>query len=176
MTAFMASILRRQRLTLLCGEVLWLGCLLCGILFADMKSQPVHVAPKKPGVELFADILTNNCRIAAVAFSGVVTLGLGAVAVSLFAGLSGGLFMAHAYALGVGPFARTVLPHAVLELPAFGVAIAAGLVPATTLVRSLLAGRRARISESLVDAAALLGLSLAMLVVAACVETWVSTR
>ncbi|MER6730820.1 stage II sporulation protein M [Streptomyces puniciscabiei] len=172
----MASMLRRQRLTLLSGQILWLSCLACGIVFADTASQPVRVAPKSPGLDLFTEILTNNCGIAAVAFSGVVTFGLGAVAVSLFAGLSGGLFIAHAYALGAVPFARTVLPHAVVELPAFGVAVAAGLAPAVTLVRSVLAGRRTRISESLVDAAALLGLSLAMLVVAACVETWVSTR
>ncbi len=174
--AFMASIARRQRLTLVCGQVLWLGCLLCGILFADRTSQSVHVAPKQPSVGLFTEILANNCGIAAVAFSGVVTFGLGAVLVSLFAGLSSGLFIAHAYALGAAPFARTVLPHAVLELPAFGVAIAAGLVPALAAARALLAGRKVQINQSLVDAAALLGLSMAMLVVAACVETWVSAR
>ncbi|MEV5592341.1 stage II sporulation protein M [Streptomyces sp. NPDC052496] len=172
----MASIARRQRLTLALGQVLWFGCLLCGVLIADEKSQSVHVAPKQPSLDLFTGILANNCGIAAVAFSGVVTFGLGAVLLALFAGLSSGLFISQAYALGAMPFARTVLPHAVLELPAFGVAVAAGLAPALAVVRALLAGRKVKVSESLVDAAALLGLSMAMLVVAACVETWVSTR
>ncbi|MCK8434239.1 hypothetical protein G3I77_14755 [Streptomyces sp. D2-8] len=179
MTTFFGSVLARQRPALISGQLVWLLCLAIGVWLSGDIPSAVRAEPKNPGSGLFLGILVNNAGVAALAFTGIVTFGLSAIAFSLISGLGVGIFIGHAYSLGVGKFWSAFLPHAVIELPALGVSVAAGLVTGIAAARRMLGGRRTgddSMSRHLIDAVVLFGLSLVMLVVAAGVETWISSR
>ncbi|MEU8568625.1 stage II sporulation protein M [Streptomyces pathocidini] len=173
-------VLARRRAALIAGQLLWALALTTGVLLSDGIPSAVHTEPKTPGTGLFFGILANNAGVAALAFSGVATFGLTTIPFTLVSGIGVGVFVGHAYALeggSGGAFWPTFLPHAAIELPALGFAVAAGLVTGIAAVRRMVSGRRGEgMGAHFVDSAVLFGISLAMLVVAAGVETWISAR
>ncbi|MFE4357648.1 stage II sporulation protein M [Kitasatospora sp. NPDC056800] len=172
----LAAAWARQRWAVAAGQLLWFACMAIGIACSGGIESAVRVEPKPAGPGLWLEVFLNNAKVAALAFSGVATLGLTTVAFSLLSGLGVGVLIGHAYTLGGSQLLRAVGPHAVLELPALGLAVAAGLAPVLGLSRRLVSGRGAPFSQHVVDAAVLFGTSLAALAVAAGVETWVSPR
>ena len=122
-------------------------------------------------------IITNNVKVAAIAFAGGITGGLVTGWIILTNGLMvGGLGAMYAKA-GFGPdFWATIAPHGVIELTAIQIAGGAGLVLAGGFLRP----GRARRSDALVFAARRAGtlvMGVAMLLcVAGTIEGFVSPQ
>jgi uncharacterized membrane protein SpoIIM required for sporulation len=122
-------------------------------------------------------IVTNNVRVAALAFAGGITAGILTLYIigsnGLMLGTLGALF-AHR---GFGPdFWATIAPHGVIELFAIQVAGAAGLILAAGIVRP---GRARRVDALRANAARALTLVLGvagLLVVAGTIEGFVSPQ
>lgn len=126
-------------------------------------------------VAMAAQIITNNVRVAAMAFAGGMTAGLLTGWVILENGLMVGGTGALFARAGFGPdFWATIAPHGVIELTAIQIAGGAGLVLAGGYLRP----GRARRGDALVAAArraATLVLGVAMLLcVAGTIEGFVS--
>ncbi|MFE3180434.1 stage II sporulation protein M [Streptomyces violascens] len=173
-----AGLLRRQWPSLLCGAVLWFTAFGVGWLNAPTDASALTRVRQDGDWELFQSILLRNVGVSGALFLGIVTAGLATVPVALVTGaLAGHSWGQAAPALGGEGVVRHLLPHMPLELTAVAVAAGAGLVPLVTWARSGL-GRPVGRTEwwsQIVDAARLWAVSLAGLVVAAGVETWVST-
>ncbi|MFG3495735.1 stage II sporulation protein M [Streptomyces sp. NPDC047928] len=172
------AVLRRQRVALALGALCWFGSMLIGWFAGGEMTGGVVRAPAEPGAALWWSIFSANASVALLAFAGVLTLGVVTALFSLVSGMMTGLGLAQATAVGgIGVMARHILPHAVIELPAIGIAVGAGLVPLVALIRHF-AGRpgpRPTVRNLLVDSVALLGCSIFLLLIAATIETWVST-
>ncbi|MFI0983301.1 stage II sporulation protein M [Streptomyces sp. NPDC021093] len=172
------ALLHRQRAALALGALCWFGALLTGWFAGGEMRGTVVRTPAEPGAGLWWSIFSANASVALLAFAGVITFGLVTALFSLVSGMLTGLGLAQATALGGSAvMVRHILPHAVVEMPAIAVAVGAGLVPLAAGIR-VLAGRahkRPRVRDMLVDSVALLGCSLFLLLIAATIETWVST-
>ncbi|MGA8574360.1 MAG: stage II sporulation protein M [Candidatus Cybelea sp.] len=124
-----------------------------------------------------AAIITNNVKVAIIAFSGCVTLG----AVTLYILATNGLLLGGMGALftnaGFGrDFWATVAPHGVIELTAIQIAAAAGLLIAAALVYPGRVRRRDLIVANARRAGTLILGVASMLVVAGTIEAFVSPR
>ncbi|MGD3108212.1 stage II sporulation protein M [Streptomyces sp. YGL11-2] len=173
-----ARLLRRQRTAVLLGNLLWLGPIAVGFALGDRLDLGVEQRAAHAGGHLWWSILSTNAGVALLAFAGVLTFGLATIAFSLVSGLLTGLGLGQATALaGWGDLARHVLPHAWLELPSIGIAVGAGLVPLIAVTSWLVGRKKARpkLQHVLSDSFGLLGMSLFLLLIAATIETWVST-
>ncbi|MFF2806101.1 stage II sporulation protein M [Streptomyces sp. NPDC058000] len=171
-------LLRRQRAALVVGNLLWLGPIAAGCALGDRLDFGVRARTVPAGGDLWWSIVGTNAGVALLAFAGVLTFGLATIAFSLVSGLLTGLGIAQATTVaGWGDLARHVLPHAWLELPAIGIAVGAGVVPLIAATRWLAGrgGARPSLRDVLGDAFGLLGTSLFLLLIAATIETWVST-
>jgi uncharacterized membrane protein SpoIIM required for sporulation len=124
-----------------------------------------------------AMIVTNNVKVAIVAFAGSVTLGALTVYIIAFNGLMlGGLGALFTNAGFGSDFWATIAPHGVIELTAIQIAGASGLLIAAGAV---LPGRRRRRDQLAANAkrAGTLIIGVAsMLIVAGTIEAFVSPR
>jgi uncharacterized membrane protein SpoIIM required for sporulation len=122
-------------------------------------------------------IITNNIKVAAIAFAGGITVGLVTIVVILQNGLMvGGLGALYANAGFGSDFWATISPHGVIELTAIQVAGGAGLLLALGIVapgrlrRTEAIARNARRAMTLVVGVA------GMLVVAGTIEGFISPQ
>ena len=124
-----------------------------------------------------SEIITNNIKVAAIAFAGGITAGLLTVAIIAFNGLDVGatsaLFADHGYGLD---FWATISPHGVIELTAIQIAGGAGLILAGGYLRP---GRARRVDALAANGARAVVLMLGvacMLVVAGLIEGFISPQ
>jgi len=122
-------------------------------------------------------IITNNIKVAFIAFAGAATLGIFTVYIIAFNGLMlGGLGALYANA-GFGyDFWATVAPHGVIELTAIQVAGAAGLLIVGGLVFPGRLRRRDAVVANARRAATLIWGVASMLVVAGTIEGFISPQ
>ncbi len=124
-----------------------------------------------------SEVITNNVRVAAIAFAGGMTAGLLTGWIILENGLMVGALGAMYAHAGFGPdFWATIAPHGVIELSAIQIAGGAGLVLAGGYLRP----GRARRSDALIAAARragtlVMGVAL-MLLVAGTIEGFVTPQ
>lgn len=127
--------------------------------------------------EMSALIVTNNVKVAIIAFAGSVTLGALTVCIIAFNGLMlGGLGALFTNAGFGSDYWATIAPHGIIELTAIQIAGAAGLLIAAG---ALYPGRRRRRDLIVANAkrAGTLIIGVAsMLIVAASIEAFVSPR
>ncbi len=121
------------------------------------------------------EIITNNIKVAIIAFAGCVTLGLITLYIILFNGLMLGAVGALFTNAGFGAdFWATVAPHGVIELTAIQIAGAAGLL----ISAGILAPGRLRRRDAIAAAARRAGVLIAgvasMLLVAGTIEGFFS--
>jgi uncharacterized membrane protein SpoIIM required for sporulation len=169
------------------------------IAFGSVEADPTNAHALLPGMELppvtkalhdsnfgfdrafspamASEIITNNVRVAAIAFAGGMTGGLLTGWIILTNGLMVGVLGALYAQAGFGPdFWATIAPHGVIELTAIQIAGGAGLVLAGGYLRP----GRARRSDALVFAARragtlVLGVAL-LLCVAGTIEGFISPQ
>jgi uncharacterized membrane protein SpoIIM required for sporulation len=124
-----------------------------------------------------SEVITNNVRVAAIAFAGGMTAGLLTGWIILTNGLMVGALGAMYQHAGFGPdFWATIAPHGVIELSAIQIAGGAGLVLAGGYLRP----GRARRADALVAAARragtlVMGVAL-MLLVAGTIEGFITPQ
>ncbi|HET6357591.1 stage II sporulation protein M [Streptomyces sp.] len=173
-----AALFRRQWLSLLCGALLWFTAFSLGWFNAPEHSTEITRVQQEPDWDLFLEILMRNIGVSGALFLGVVTAGVATIPVAMVTGALAGYSFGQAVpVLGVTGVTRHLLPHMPLELVSIAIAVGAGLVPLAAWARSGL-GRRLSGAEwwsQVVDACRLWAVSLSGLVIAAGVETWVST-
>lgn len=118
-----------------------------------------------------AEIITNNIRVAVVAFAGGMTLGLLTLAILLFNGIMLGVMAALFSNAGFGyDFWATVAPHGVIELAAIQLAGAAGLLLAAGVLHPGRLRRRDALRENGRRAGVLVLGVAAMLLLAGLIE------
>ena len=147
-------------------------------------------APKNGDWDLYTEILARNVGVSAALFLGVVTFGVMTIPLTLLTGILAGYYGGQGSAvLGAEGVVRHLLPHMPLELACLALAAAAGLVPLVAWARVGLTGRAGEPAGGTVprgvtgfvarsgfpDACRLWGVAVAGLIVAAGIETWVST-
>ena len=122
-------------------------------------------------------IITNNIRIAILAFAGSITLGVGTIYIIAYNGLMlgglGALFTNAGYGYD---FWATIAPHGVIELTAIQIAGAAGLLVAAGVVNPGRLRRRDAIVANTRRAGTLILGVASMLVVAGTIESFVSPQ
>ncbi|HEX8805926.1 MAG TPA: stage II sporulation protein M [Candidatus Aquilonibacter sp.] len=122
-----------------------------------------------------SEIITNNIRVAIMAFAGCVTLGLLTLWIILFNGLMlggvGALFTNAGFGID---FWATVAPHGVIELTAIQIAGAAGLLISAGIVAPGRMRRRDAIAASARRAGVLVAGVASMLLVAGTIEGFFS--
>lgn len=122
-----------------------------------------------------AFIITNNVRVAVVAFAGAMTLGAVTIYVILQNGLMlGGLGAMFARAGFGSDFWATIAPHGVIELAAIQIAGAAGLLIAAGVLAPGRLRRRDAIASNARRASVLFGGVVSMLAVAGTIEGFIS--
>jgi uncharacterized membrane protein SpoIIM required for sporulation len=120
-------------------------------------------------------IITNNVRVAIMAFAGCVTLGLLTLWIILFNGLMlGGVGALFANAGFGTEFWATVAPHGVIELTAIQIAGAAGLLISAGIVAPGRMRRRDAIAAAARRAGVLIAGVASMLLVAGTIEGFFS--
>ncbi|MGA4841575.1 stage II sporulation protein M [Streptomyces sp. G45] len=186
------GLVRRQWPAVVSGALLWLAAFGAGWGYAPADPSGVSRAPKHGDWDLFTEIVGRNVGVSAALFLGVVTLGVLTIPLTLVTGILAGYYWGQGSAvLSGGEVVRHLLPHMPLELACLALAAAAGLVPLVTWARGALGrgpaqgaapgwrlgflpgGRLGSLGFR--DACRLWGVSVAGLIVAAGVETWVST-
>jgi uncharacterized membrane protein SpoIIM required for sporulation len=124
-----------------------------------------------------AEIITNNIKVAIVAFAGSVTLGALTIYIIAFNGLMlgglAGLFTNAGYGLD---YWATIAPHGVIELTAIQIAGAAGLLIAAGVLYPGRLSRRDAVRANARRAATLVAGVAAMLVVAGTIEGFLSPQ
>ena len=124
-----------------------------------------------------AAIITNNIKVAIIAFAGSVTLGAGTVYILGTNGLMLGGMAALFTNAGFGrDFWATIAPHGVIELTAIQIAAMAGLLIAAAMVYPGRVRRRDLIVANARRAGTLILGVASMLVVAGTIEAFVSPR
>ncbi len=122
-----------------------------------------------------AFIITNNVKVAMIAFAGAVTLGAFTLYIIALNGLMlGGLGAMFAHAGFGADFWATVAPHGVIELSAIQIAGAAGLLIAAGILFPGRLRRRDAIAFNSRRAAVLFGGVVSMLLVAGTIEGFIS--
>lgn len=122
-----------------------------------------------------AFIITNNVKVAVIAFAGAVTLGALTLYIIALNGLMlGGLGAMFANAGFGTDFWATIAPHGVIELSAIQIAGAAGLLVAAGVLLPGRLRRRDAIAINARRAAVLFGGVVSMLLVAGTIEGFVS--
>jgi len=122
-------------------------------------------------------IITNNIKVAIVAFAGSITLGILTVYIIAFNGLMLGGLGALFTNAGFGyDFWATVAPHGVIELTAIQVAGAAGLLIAAGVLYPGRLRRRDAIAANARRAGTLFMGVASMLIVAGTIEAFISPR
>jgi uncharacterized membrane protein SpoIIM required for sporulation len=122
-----------------------------------------------------SEIITNNVRIAIMAFAGCVTLGLFTLWIIFFNGLMLGGVGALFTNAGFGAdFWATVAPHGVIELTAIQIAGAAGLLISAGIVAPGRMRRRDAIAAAAQRAGVLIAGVASMLLVAGTIEGFFS--
>ncbi|MEU8621063.1 stage II sporulation protein M [Streptomyces sp. NPDC048623] len=182
-TATAGGLFRRQWPAVACGALLWTAAFGAGWHWAPADPTGVSHAPKHGDWNLFTEILMRNVGVSAALFLGVVTFGVMTIPLTLLTGVLAGYYGGQGSAvLGAGGVVRHLLPHMLLELACLALAAAAGLVPLVGWARAGLTGRPGNGGRSgflarsgFPDACRLWGVALGGLVVAAGIETWVST-
>ncbi len=122
-------------------------------------------------------IITNNIKVAVIAFAGSITLGALTIYIIAFNGLMlGGLGALFANAGFGADFWATIAPHGIIELTAIQIAGAAGLLIAAAIVYPGRLRRRDLIAANARRAGTLILGVASMLVVAGTIEAFVSPR
>ncbi|MDZ4835007.1 MAG: stage II sporulation protein M [Candidatus Melainabacteria bacterium] len=125
----------------------------------------------------FSMIATNNIRVSILAFVAGITYGIGTVLVLITNGISIGTVFGLCYAHGmVNRISAFVAPHGVLELTAIFISGAAGLVIGKSL---LFPGRYKRLDafkQACKIALGMFGGTVPILLIAGCIEGFVSPR
>ena len=126
---------------------------------------------------LSAAIMTNNIRLAFLAFAGGVTLGILTVYLLIFNGLTlGGLAAMYNDAGFGGDFWATIAPHGFIELTAVQIAAGAGLLLAAGILAPGRVRRREALRRNGRRAAILIVGVATMLVIAAMIEGFFSPQ
>ncbi|HEY1428049.1 MAG TPA: stage II sporulation protein M [Candidatus Tumulicola sp.] len=124
-----------------------------------------------------AEIITNNVKVAAIAFAGCVTLGILTVYIIAFNGLMlgglAGLFTNAGYGTD---YWATIAPHGVIELTAIQIAGAAGLLIAAGVLYPGRLSRKDAIRANARRAATLIAGVATMLIVAGTIEGFLSPQ
>lgn len=121
-------------------------------------------------------LIVNNVRVALFCFAGGIFLGVGALLLLAFNGLSLGATAGHFVNVGLGGYlGEFVLGHGVLELTAIWIAGGAGFLLGTTLVAPGALRRGDALQLAGQRAVRMLGAAVTCLVVAGCIEGFVST-
>lgn len=121
------------------------------------------------------EIITNNIKVAVLAFAGCVTLGAFTLWIVIQNGVMlGGVAALFANAGFGGDFWETVAPHGVIELTAIQIAAAAGLLIAAGIVAPGPYRRRDAIANNARRAGVLIAGVTSMLVVAGTIEGFFS--
>lgn len=124
-----------------------------------------------------AAIVTNNVKVAIIAFAGSVTLGALTIYIIALNGLMLGGLGAMFTNAGFGPdFWATIAPHGVIELTAIQIAGASGLLIAAGAIYPGRLRRRDAIAENARRAGTLILGVASMLVVAGTIEAFISPR
>ena len=124
-----------------------------------------------------AEIITNNVKVAIMAFAGSITLGAGTIWIIVENGLMLGGVAALFTNAGFGyDFWATVAPHGVIELTAIQVAGAAGLLIAAAVIYPGRMRRRDAIVANARRAGTLILGVASMLVVAGTIEGFISPQ
>ncbi|MEV0317359.1 stage II sporulation protein M [Streptomyces sp. NPDC050658] len=179
--AAVPGLLRRQWPALLAGSVLWFTAFAVGWANSGGDGHGAKRVHQQGDWSLFQEILVRNVGVSAALFLGVVTAGLLTIPLAFVTGMLAGYSWGQGLdVLSGADVVRHLLPHMPLELACIALSAGAGLVPMVMWARSGLgksAGPRKGFGNGLgiSDACRLWGISLVGLVVAAGVETWVST-
>jgi uncharacterized membrane protein SpoIIM required for sporulation len=124
-----------------------------------------------------ASIIQNNVKIALLEFGGCVTLGLSTIYVTVFNGIMLGGVAALFTNKGFGPdFWITVSPHGFIELSAFNIAGASGLLVTAGIIYPGRLRRRDAIRINAQRAAVLIAGAASMLLIAGTIEGFISPR
>jgi uncharacterized membrane protein SpoIIM required for sporulation len=127
----------------------------------------------KPAASSF--IMTNNMTVAFITFASGITAGLGTVYMMVFNGVMMGVIGVACWLAGMNvPLWSFVAPHGVLELPAIFIAGGAGLRIAQGLLFPGLLSRRDSLAQAGGEAVRLLMGTVPVLVVAGCIEGFIS--
>jgi uncharacterized membrane protein SpoIIM required for sporulation len=122
-------------------------------------------------------IITNNVKVAIIAFAGSVTLGALTIYIIMTNGLMLGAFGALFTNAGFGgDYWATIAPHGVIELTAIQIAGAAGLLIAASIVYPGRMRRRDLVAANARRAGTLILGVASMLVVAGIIEAFISPR
>jgi len=127
--------------------------------------------------ENFVKIFTNNSMVALFMFLSGLFFGLGPWFIMAFNGLMVGLVVlaVHRSGMPLGQILLGLLPHGVIEIPAIAIAGVAGIVWYRELVRG--EGEPAeRFKRGAVEGVKLFLLSVALLLVAALIEAYVTPK
>lgn len=168
----MKAAIARQSPGLLVAALVYAAGFVVGISMPEVtggaKAMPVRET------ESFLYFVSHNAPLLLVAAVGAITGGLLTVGMLLFNGALVGAGLAGAEGAGAlsGALAA-VLPHASFEVPAILLAATVGLAPVSVVARLAL-GRVVYVRAEVRDAVLLLGASLALVVLGAVVETWVT--
>lgn len=120
-------------------------------------------------------IITNNIRVAVMAFAGCITLGFGTLYIIAFNGfMLGGVGALFTNAGFGSDFWATVAPHGVIELTAIQIAGAAGLLISAGILMPGRLRRRDAIAENAKRAGVLIAGVASMLLVAGTIEGYFS--
>ena len=138
-----------------------------------------HIGPPSDSsFHNFLRIFTNNSMVALLMFLSGLFFGLGPWFIMAFNGLMVGLVVFVVHRTGELPMSRILLalvPHGVIEIPAIAVAGVAGITWYTELMRG--EGTAAeRFKRGLVEGFKLYILSVALLLVAALIEAYVTPK
>ncbi|WP_048058151.1 stage II sporulation protein M [Pyrococcus yayanosii] len=127
------------------------------------------------GFELFLMIFLNNARVAAIMAFGGIAFGIVPFAVLLFNGMIVGIVVQHVIGTGepLGKVLLTIVPHGVIEIPAFAIAGLGGLEWFLEVVEGK-GKMEKRMKRGLKKMLRRLALSIALLFVAALVEAFVT--
>lgn len=129
------------------------------------------------GPAMSALIITNNVKVAIIAFAGCITLGALTVYIIAFNGLMlGGMGALFTNAGFGGDFWATIAPHGVIELTAIQIAGAAGLLIAAAMVHPGRMRRRDLIVANARRAGTLIVGVASLLIVAGTIEAFISPR
>ena len=141
----------------------------------ETNFEPSQAAVGSPALSAF--IMSNNVRLAFLAFAGGVTLGIVTIYLLIFNGLMLGGLAALYHEAGFGKdFWATIAPHGIIELTAVQIAAGAGLLLAAGILAPGRLRRRDALLRNARRAAVLIVGVASMLVVAGTIEGFVSPQ
>lgn len=127
--------------------------------------------------KMFTFIFLNNTRVALLSALGGFLFGIVPVGILFFNGFIVGVVVEHSYLNGVAlsTLVLSIVPHGIIEIPAFGVAGLGGIEWYLEIIRGE-GSMGERFRRGFFKAMKLLAISVAMLLVAAFVEAYITPK